>query len=182
MKLNKMRFKHIILITLTFLIMGCDGSYQSNKDEMVTELKTYDNNTPSDNYTSSCTSSGCMFIAVGLGTIISSPDETNWINNASGTSNDLQGVTYSNSTFIAVGGSGTIVTSSDGLLFHSKTSGTGQTLKGVSHSNSTFVVVGDAGTTSPLLLGTHGLQGLLGLQEILMESPMAKIPLWQWVF
>ena len=42
-----MRFKHIILITLTFLIIGCDGSYQSNKDEMVTELKTYDDDTSS---------------------------------------------------------------------------------------------------------------------------------------
>ena len=37
-----MRFKHIILITLTFLIIGCDGSYESNKDEMVTEIMTYE--------------------------------------------------------------------------------------------------------------------------------------------
>ena len=50
-----MRFKDIILITLTFLLMGCDGSYESNKDEMVTELKTYDDDT-SDNDTSSCPS------------------------------------------------------------------------------------------------------------------------------
>ena len=88
-----MRFKHIILITLTFLIIGCDGSYESNKDEMVTELKTYDNDT-SDNDTSSCLSTYCgWFYAVGTsGTIISSQDENNWINNASGTSNDLQGL------------------------------------------------------------------------------------------
>ena len=38
-----MRFKDIILITFTFLLIGCDGSYESNKDEMVTELMTYDN-------------------------------------------------------------------------------------------------------------------------------------------
>ena len=64
-----MRFKDIILITLTFLIMGCDGSYESNKDEMVTELMTYDNDT------SSCPSSGCMFVAVGAsGIIITSSD------------------------------------------------------------------------------------------------------------
>ena len=41
--------------------MGCDGSYESNKDEMVTELKTYDNYT-SDNDTSACSSSGCLFV------------------------------------------------------------------------------------------------------------------------
>ena len=34
-----MRFKHIILITLTFLIIGCDGSYESNDDEMISEMK-----------------------------------------------------------------------------------------------------------------------------------------------
>ena len=66
-----MRFKDIILFTLTFLLMGCDGSYQSNKDEMVTELKTYDKDT------SSCPSSGCMFVAVGdSGTIFTSSDGT----------------------------------------------------------------------------------------------------------
>ena len=48
--------------------MGCDGSYQSNKDEMVTELKTYEK---------SCNSE--KFVAVGdSGTIITSTDGTTW--------------------------------------------------------------------------------------------------------
>ena len=77
-----MRFKDIILFTLTFLIMGCDGSYQSNKDEMVNEIETV-----------SCPSSGCMFVAVGeSGTILTSSDGNSWTSRTSGTSNDLNGV------------------------------------------------------------------------------------------
>ena len=65
--------------------MGCDGSYQSNKDEMITELKTYDNNTESE-----------KFVAVGSsGTILTSSDGTSWTSRTSGTSSGLQGVTYS---------------------------------------------------------------------------------------
>ena len=81
-----MSFKDIILITLTFLIMGCDGSYESNKDEMVTELKNYDN---------SCPSSGCVFVAVGSsGTILTSLDGTSWVSRTSGTLGTLESVSY----------------------------------------------------------------------------------------
>ena len=77
-----MRFKEIILITLTFLIMGCDGSYQSNKDEMVKELETV-----------SCPSSGCVFVAVGeSGIILTSSDGTSWTSRTFGTSELLNGV------------------------------------------------------------------------------------------
>ena len=75
-----MRFKDIILITLTFLIIGCDGSYESNKDEMVTELKSNDK----------------KFVAVGdSGTILTSSDGTSWTSRTSGTSQHLREVTYS---------------------------------------------------------------------------------------
>ena len=30
-----MKLKNFIVFTLTFLIIGCDGGYQSNDDEMV---------------------------------------------------------------------------------------------------------------------------------------------------
>ena len=33
-----MKFKNFIILTLTFLIIGCDGSYQSNDDEMLYEI------------------------------------------------------------------------------------------------------------------------------------------------
>ena len=77
-----MKFKNFIIFFLTFLIIGCDGSYQSNDDEMVSELKSNDK----------------KFVSVGeLGTILTSSDGTSWTSRTSpsGTSNDLYGVTYS---------------------------------------------------------------------------------------
>ena len=58
------------------------------------------------------------------GKILSSSDGTSWDNRTSGTSNDLYGVSYENSTFMATGGNGTILTSSDGISWTSGTSGT----------------------------------------------------------
>ena len=107
--------------------MGCDGSYESNKDEMVTELMTYDNSSP-------C--SGCMFVAVGgSGNILTSTDGILWTSRTSGTSNLLNGVTSANNIFVAVGESGTILTSGDGTSWTSRTSGTSNALYGVTYSD-----------------------------------------------
>ena len=119
-----MSFKDIILITLTFLIMGCDGSYESNKDEMVNELNT----TKSIKYVA------VKYVAVGAGgTILTSSDGISWTSRTSGTSQPLTGISYGGSTFVAVGASGTILTSSDGTSWTSRTSGTSQALSGVSY-------------------------------------------------
>ena len=53
-----------------------------------------------------------------------SSDGTSWDNRTSGTSNNLTYLTYSNSTFVAVGSSCTILTSLDGTTWSSRTSGT----------------------------------------------------------
>ena len=78
------------------------------------------------------------FVAVGHrpfggdnGTIITSSDGTSWDNRTSGTSIDLLGGTYGNSTFVTVGGNsvggdGTILTSSDATTWTSRTSGTSE--------------------------------------------------------
>ena len=123
-----MRFKDFILIIITFFIMGCDGSYQSNKDEMVNELKTYDNDT------SSCPSSGCIFVAVGnSGTILTSSDGISWTSRTSGTSSGIEGVTYANSTFVAVGNGMIILTSTDGTSWTSRSSGINRDLYGITY-------------------------------------------------
>lgn len=45
------------------------------------------------------------FVAVGdMGTILTSPDSVTWTIRSSGTDVSLHGVTYGNSTFVAVGG------------------------------------------------------------------------------
>ena len=60
-------------------------------------------------------------------------DHLSWSNSASsGTSNDLKGITYGNSTFVTVGEAGTVLTSSDnGTSWTSRTSGTTNTLYGI---------------------------------------------------
>ena len=60
---------------------------------------------------------------------------------------DLNGVTYGNNTFVAVGQSGTVRTSSDnGATWDNGTSGTTKWLYEVAYGNSTFVAVGQSGT------------------------------------
>jgi hypothetical protein len=49
---------------------------------------------------------------VGLGgVILTSPDGVNWTRQTPPTGNSLNGVTYGNGTFVAVGDCGTILTS-----------------------------------------------------------------------
>jgi photosystem II stability/assembly factor-like uncharacterized protein len=63
----------------------------------------------------------------------------------------LVGITYGNSTFVAVGESGTILTSPDGVTWTSRNSGTTNSLWGITYANNKFVAVGEAGAilTSP---------------------------------
>ena len=128
-----MRFKDFIILILTLLIFGCDGSYQSNDEDMIYEIDPF------------LKSGG--FVAVGDdGTILTSSNGTSWTSRTFGTGSVLFGVSYGVSTFVAVGYSGTILTSSDGTSWTSRTSGTSQQLRGVSYGGSKFVVVGVSGT------------------------------------
>ena len=65
--------------------------------------------------------------------------------------NPLNGVTFANGTFVAVGSDGTILTSPDGVTWIQRSSGTTNLLNGVTFANGTFVAVGRGGTilTSP---------------------------------
>ena len=101
------------------------------------------------------------FVAAGEdGVILNSSDGTSWDNvtistttydngttvHINYTTNNLNDITYGNSTFVAVGNSGNILTSSDGTSWDNRTSGTSNDLNGVSYENSTFVAVGENGT------------------------------------
>ena len=60
---------------------------------------------------------------------------------------DLDGITFGNNTFVAVGQSGTVRTSSDnGATWDNGTSGTTRQLQEIAFGNSTFVTVGESGT------------------------------------
>jgi photosystem II stability/assembly factor-like uncharacterized protein len=87
---------------------------------------------------------------VVAGTIVAY-NGSSWSSPASGTSNQLNNVTFGNSLFVAVGSSGTIQTSSDGgATWISQHSGTSLSLYGVTfgkdaNGNGLFVAVGDFG-------------------------------------
>ena len=104
----------------------------------------------------SITWSGTRFVAVGgNGTILTSPDGTNWAARKAGITNDLFGVTWAKSQsfaqFVAVGDTGTILTSPDGINWTQQTSITSYNLNGIIWTGSQFVAVGNVGTilTSP---------------------------------
>ena len=124
-----MNLKNFIIFTLTFLIIGCDGSYQSNDEDMIYEIDPF------------VKSGG--FIAVGnSGTILTSSDGITWTSRTSAPHHHLFGVSHGGSTFVTVGNGGTILTSSDGTSWTSRTSGTDQELQGITYGVSTFVAVG----------------------------------------
>jgi len=93
-------------------------------------------------------SSTGLFVTVGdNGIILTSSDGITWDNSTSGTTKNLYGVTYGNSTFVTGGDNVTILTSSDGTTWTNKrtSSVTTNNLYGVTYGNGTFVTVGDNG-------------------------------------
>ena len=84
--------------------------------------------------------------AGGSGTILTSSNGTTWDSRISGTTNNLSGVTFGNSTFVTLGDNGTILTSSDGNSWTKRTSGTSEHLYEVTYGDGLFVVVGENST------------------------------------
>ncbi len=69
-----------------------------------------------------------------------------WASQTSGTSENLNGLTYGGGQFVAACGGGIILTSSNGTSWASQSSGTTQGLYGITYANSKYVVVGLNGT------------------------------------
>ena len=105
---------YVFLIScFSLTIISCGVNWVSNKDD----------------------STSGLFVSVGnSGTIIISSDGITWIFSTSGTSSNLWGINYGNSTFVTVGDSGTILTSSDGTTWTSSTSGSSKRLYGVTYT------------------------------------------------
>ena len=123
---NQVRYILIIFSVLlfSFTMISCGGS---------------DDNVPG--------STNGFFVTVGdVGTILTSSDGTAWDNRISGTTYNLVGITYVNSTFVTVGDNGTILTSSDGTTWTKRTSGTSEHLYEVTYGEGLFVVVGENAT------------------------------------
>ncbi len=82
----------------------------------------------------------------GEGIVATSSNGITWIERASGATKRLNGVTYGNGKFVAVGNAGTVLTSPDGTSWTSRVSGTSNDLKSVGYGNGLFVAVGSSDT------------------------------------
>src|SRR5262249_30082337 len=88
-------------------------------------------------------SSGAQFVAVGeAGTIVTSPEGSNWTTQVSANSNGLHGVVWSRSQWIVVGENGTILTSPDGIRWTTQNSGTNTLFYSAADSGSEYIAVG----------------------------------------
>lgn len=105
-----------------------------------------------------------MFVAVGASEAYRTQDENNsgtihtdaellvssdamiWNSQNSGTNASLNGITYGNAQFVAVGAEGTIVTASDGKSWAPEKSGTFLELNAVAYGSGSYVSVGQEGT------------------------------------
>lgn len=108
------------------------------------------------NFFSICSYLLFLLIGIPFSSLPTAEAQKKWTVQRSGTNEDLFGVTFANSMFVAVGG--TILTSLDGITWTSRDSGLNADqygitprLKEVAFGNSVFVAVGDSGTilTSP---------------------------------
>jgi len=129
----------LLIFCFSLTVISC-----SDDKEEYSATGTTDNTTTTDDTT---TSSG-LYVAVGnSATVLKSSDGTTWTtvsatyehpdNGTISLSDHVKGVTYGNSTFVAVGtydnGSTSIITSTDATAWTYRTSGTTNTLNGVTY-------------------------------------------------
>ncbi len=88
-----------------------------------------------------------FYLIGGNGTILSSPDGTNWTPQTSGTTNYLSGLApFTNGLLVASGNEGTLITSPDGMSWTRRTAGTTNWLYRVKCVNGRLLAMGENGT------------------------------------
>ena len=92
-----------------------------------------------------------LYVVVGQGVVVTSPDAVSWTQRDSGATNGLYDVAFGHNTFVIVGMSGTSLTSTDGVSWIPRTTGTTADLNSVYFVNGQFITVGNRATiaTSP---------------------------------
>ncbi|MEN6326084.1 MAG: S-layer homology domain-containing protein [Syntrophomonas sp.] len=100
---------------------------------------------------------GGQFVAVGNGgAIFTSTNGTDWVQQNSGTANNLNAICYNWSTFVAVGDDGTVLTSPNGTAWTQRNSRVkGWKLNAVCYGLGKFVAVGDSGMVITSASGTE---------------------------
>lgn len=136
-----------------FVILGGDGSITLSGDLVNWSARTAITAAPQMN--ALAYAPGPIYIAVGDNGAIyrntSSGITGAWTQITSGTGEDLNGVSFVNGQFIAVGANGTLLTSTDGVTWTAQASNTNNSLRSVAYGIpiggvGTYVAVGDAGT------------------------------------
>ena len=95
-----------------------------------------------------------LLVAVGQGgKIATSPDGNTWTQRTSGSTQQLNSVSFVNGLFLVVGAAGTILSSPDAINWTTRTSGVAASLEASTFGNGLYVAVGGNGTilTSPNL-------------------------------
>lgn len=109
-----------------------------------------------------------LFVAVGTaGTVLVSPDGSNWAARESGTLAKLRDVTFGGGLFVAVGDDGAILTSTDTRTWARQTTSALADLYSVTYGNGLFVAVGDATFILSSPDGTHWTQRASGTLPLL---------------
>lgn len=92
-------------------------------------------------------SGGQQYVAVGWGgTVLTSPNGTNWTQQTSGTAVNLADVEYGGGQYVIAGWNGTILTSANGTGWTPRSSGTTANLYDLAYGAGTWVAVGSQGT------------------------------------
>jgi hypothetical protein len=142
--------------------VGAGGTIAASKDGITWTAQQWDetNSSRAGYYFRGVTCGGGEFAIVGkqsflpVGSVpeiwstavLSSSDGTNWVAEITGMTNFLNGVTWGNGQFVAVGDQGTILTSADAITWNAAASPTRDALNAVVWQNGLFVAVGAGGT------------------------------------
>lgn len=126
----------------TFVAVGDNGAILTSPDGAIWTIR----DSGTHQFLKKVAFGRSAFVAVGEnGTILLSGDGETWTANAKGTSSrHIEGITYGNGIFVAVGD--TILASPDGINWNEKFQKTNHHFSGVAFGNGTFAAVADKGT------------------------------------
>jgi hypothetical protein len=120
-----------------------------------------------------CAFNSNYFLVGGNGTLLNSPDGTNWSNLPPGTTEYLSGISaYTNGLLVVTGNKGTILTSPDGTNWTSHGSGTTNWLYRLRCVNGRLLAVGENGTMLTSTDGTNWSSVDSGVTNFLNDATM----------
>ena len=122
-----------------------------------------------------CAFNSNYFLVGSYGTLLSSPDGTNWSNLSSGKTEYLSGIAaFTNGLLVVTGNKGTILTSADGTNWASHASGTTDWLYRLRCVNGRLLAVGENGTMLISANGTNWSATYSGVTNWLNDAVMVS--------